>query len=119
MTHHTIFFLMCTLSLTTSIALWHTLIVINHMTRRTAEGIRWGYVLRATGLFMLLLAVVDWLVGEPRTWPWLLLSGVVVATAGSALLHIATRRACHCDECPVREAVAAGVECHGERGRGQ
>lgn len=94
--------LMAVLSSVTALALWHCLVAINHMTPRTHHGIRMAHVFKALGLFMLLLAVVDYVFGQPLTWPWLLLSGVTLQTGGSAALHVVTRRLCHCPECPIR-----------------
>lgn len=106
--------LMMLLCVTTGVALWHSLTVINRMSRLTHHGVRLAYILKATGLFMVLLAVLDYMHGNPITWPWLLLTGVTFQTGGSALLHVATRRSCRCPECPIRKALG-GDKCDGGR----
>lgn len=95
--------IMVILAATTLVALWHCVSVINRMSSRTHDGVRWAYILKATGHFVLLLAVFDFLHGDPMAWPWLLLMGVALANGGTAVLHAVTRRMCQCPDCPMRK----------------
>lgn len=97
-----VFSLMALLAIATCVALWHTVAVINKMGPRTNNGVRFAYVFKATGYFLLILACFDYLHGDPIAWPWLLLSGIAMANGGVALLHFVTRRTCQCPECPMR-----------------
>ena len=102
MTHTEIILLMLVLASATLVALWHNVTVINRMGPKTHNGVRWAYVLKAAGNFGLILAVFDYMHGDPMAWPWLLLGSVTAMNTGTALLHIATRRICQCPECPMR-----------------
>lgn len=97
--------LMLLIAATSLVALWHVCCAIARMSPATRGGIRFAFVAKAGGLFILLAAVVDHFFGAPYTWPWLMLVGVALFNAGVALLHVATRRDCRCPECPVRQVV--------------
>lgn len=103
-------FIMFVLVIGTPVALWHCLCTINQMSRSTHHGVRIAYVLNATGHFMVILAVLDFLHGDPMAWPWLLLAGVATTNIGVALRHAVTRRICWCPECLMRRQVLAHSE---------
>lgn len=108
----TVMALMAALAAATAIALWHNVAVVNKMGPKTHHGVRASYVLKATGQFVLLLACFDYLHGDPIAWPWLLLTGVVIANAGTALLHGVTRRVCQCPDCPMRRHFLPCQQAH-------
>jgi len=85
------------------VAIWHVLDAISRMSGATRAGIRYAMITKATGMATLLAAVLDHFFGAPYTWPWLMLVGVAFSTAGTAAMHVLSRRRCHCPECPVRE----------------
>lgn len=95
--------IMSILVVSSAIALWHTLDgAINRMSARTHHGVRIGYVLKASGQFGMILACIDYLHGDPMAWPWLLLLAATINNAGTGIIHVSTRRACKCSECPIR-----------------
>ena len=101
--------LMILIGLSSIVAIWHVVSAIARMSPRTRAGIRYAMVAKATGLATLLAAVTDHFAGAPYTWPWLMLVGVALTNAGTAALHVVSRRDCHCPECPMRSHVARKV----------
>lgn len=92
-------------ALTASVALYYCICAINAMDARTRQVIRWCCIGKGVGLFAQMLAAIDYLVhANPLTWPWLLLTGFVVANASTALLYLSNRRDCACPGCPARRA---------------
>lgn len=87
------------------VSLWFIVGAITRMSPHTRLTIRAAFITKATGLFVILAAGVDHFLGAPYTWPWLMLGGVTLANAGTAMLHLANRRGCRCSECPVRRVV--------------
>lgn len=72
--------------------LWFPIRSILRMTPETYGPIRWGFILKATGLFITSASVVDYFWGMPMGWPWLLLAGVVATNSGTVLLYLMDRR---------------------------
>lgn len=93
----------------TALALWFTLKAIVRMNRKTYFCIRASFVLKATGLFVILLAVIDYIFGAPYTWPWLLLTGVSLTNGGIGLFYLTNRRRCACPDCPVGRCGSGGT----------
>lgn len=106
MNSYPLIFLMLVVTASAGISLWHCATSINHMSPSTSASVRWPYVLKAGGYFIQILAVLDYLRGDPMAWPWLLLVGITLGNAGSALLHIYAKRDCRCPECPIRSMIA-------------
>ncbi|WP_068634893.1 hypothetical protein [Thauera butanivorans] len=99
--------LMLLIFVTSLVALYFTLCAVTHMGRCTRGRIRWAYIAKAGGQFVLLASVADYLLGDPYAWPWLMLVGVALSNAGTAGIHMLNRRQCKCPECPVRQLAAA------------
>lgn len=60
------------------------------------ERIRWMSILKATGFAIQILAALDYFIGDPYAWPWLLLFGVALANTGTALLYLLNRDCAGC-----------------------
>ena len=104
--------LMILIIATSLVALWFIVGAIAHMSPRTRLAIRAAFVAKATGLFIIFAAALDHFLGAPYTWPWLMLGGITLANAGTAVLHLANRRGCRCPECPVRRIVTLTDGAH-------
>lgn len=102
MTTPILMLLIVTASLT---ALAHGVCIIARMSRATRFSIRLSFVAQTTGLAATCAAVLDYIAGDPFTWPWLMLLGVSLTNAGTAGLYVFNRRACACPGCPSRPRV--------------
>lgn len=70
------------------VAMWFCLCALSRMSPYSSEVIRWAYILKGMGLFIQFLATIDFLYGTPMAWPWLLLTGVLTANAGTGVLYL-------------------------------
>lgn len=97
--------LMILIIATSLVAIWYGVGAIARMRPDTRLSIRIAFIAKTTGLAAIVAAVVDYYLGDPFAWPWLMLGGVALANAGTAGIYIVNRRSCRCPECPVRRIV--------------
>ena len=63
------------------------------MGKLTNKIIKWSIITKTTGIFIQILASVDYFVNGGYAWPWLLITGVVITNLGGTIMFKACRRA--------------------------
>lgn len=86
-----------------AVGVWVVLRAIAAMGRDTAESVRWSFVAKSAGLALQLAAALDYFLGDPYAWPWLMLAGVALANVGTAALYVLNRKAAGCQGCSNRK----------------
>jgi hypothetical protein len=81
---------------------WVVLRALAAMSRGARESVRWAFIAKSAGQAVQIAAAADYFIGDPRAWPWLLLSGVALSNLATALLFHINRRACDAAECVYR-----------------
>lgn len=79
-------------ALACAIILWFGVNSINKMSKATAKRIKWPIIATTTGVFIQLMATLDFFITNGYAWPWLLLAGETLTNVGVMLLLKFCRR---------------------------
>lgn len=73
--------------------LWLGMCSINKMNKLTDKFVKWSIILKTTGVFVQVLATLDFFMNGSYAWPWLILGGVVITNSGIICKYFSCRRA--------------------------